>query len=211
MLRDEIVTLILRRCGNREKNAALRVQTELELISTQKRLEEMPSLPWFLLTPDVSFLTALNSTHTPYPADFLREYDEEGALYLEVDGTLMELEKGEFYTLNRLYPGQGRPRAYSITPTGFTLHPAPETDKQYTLWMKYYKRDAELAANIENLWTKHGSDLLINETGFSVAEFLIRDKAASAAFGARAGQAFASLQNTTVARLESTRIRDRGD
>lgn len=219
MTRDEIVALIKQR-ARRDADTSLdaRIVTEMKYVQ-DVILEGGVTLPWFLLSENLTASTVINEERVIIPTnvdsvsgrDFLREH-EEGALWY-YDSTALEwveLLKDDYDALLAKYPsGTGTPKYYSLDGFYFRLKPTP--DAVLTLRIKCYLREPALSSNIENRWTKHAPDLVIGETGARVASMHLRDPALQAEFEKEAQKAKLRLFLTDEARKHTNREMEMGD
>ena len=85
MLRDELITLIGWRLGDRDDMAARAVS---EMQYTQQYILEANSwLPWFLEADAVGLATEAGIRSVPLPVDFLREIEAARPYLILADGT----------------------------------------------------------------------------------------------------------------------------
>lgn len=216
MDRDSAVTILrgrLKRLG--DSSIASTIITELQ--AAQARLESDPELPWFLLSEDLTATTVVNEERVPVPLNigglgrnFLREH-EEGALWLlPVDSTeYIEVPKDEYDAISARWPGAGQPQRYALTKDYFRLRPVP--DQAYPLKIMCYLSDQVLTSNIENLWLKYASDVLICAAGQMIARYHLRDQAASQIFTEDLAAARQRLFISNEARIHANRNYTMGD
>lgn len=180
MLRDTAVATIARRLGNR---TGMESDIIAEMQLAQTTLESDATIrPWFLLTEIASTTATAGEERLQLPSNFLAEY-EEGTLFV-YDGTLddpwVELVKCPFDDNVKVAKGaSGKPESYSLTGDYFRLFPTP--DAAYTMKMLYFKQDTTLSSDVENQWLKYAPQLLIAETGITMAAYL-QNKIAHAMF-----------------------------
>lgn len=177
MTRDEAVSLIQRRLGNRT-DLADDIITEMQ--NQQNLLEMMPELPWFLLKVTSTLQAdASNYDQIDLPSDFILEYEEDD-LEWNNDGTWVPIDKDDWDAMKRadlsLYDA---PSFYASIGEQFWLRPAPES--QLTFRLRYYAKAAVLSTDIENVWLANAPEVLIGQTGVIMASYL-RDKEAKALF-----------------------------
>jgi len=200
MLRDSLVTLLKQRL-KRANTTAFDTIIETELQYVQDTLEAGITLPWFLLSENLSAITTIGDERVPVPVnvdgavvtagqrtrDFLREY-EEGALWWRENSTddWVPLKKGIYEHLLVKYPGSGSPKGYALDGMYFRIRHEP--DKEYNLRIKCYLREPLLTSNIENNWLIYAPDLMLEETGIRVARYHLRDEAAAKMFEADAAK-----------------------
>jgi hypothetical protein len=206
MTRDEAVARIAFLLGNRsDLDEAIR----RELQVAQVQLELGPMLPWFLLSEEATAVLPLGQERIAIPDDFLREPEEEGALWLFVAGSEVpvELAKSQYDRARSVYSGSGRPQVYAGVAGYFYLFPL--ADLEYTLKLIYYAADTPLATNVENKWLKYAPDLLCGQAGGVLAAAL-GNAGAAALFAAMAAGARENLSRQNTARQEANRLRVMG-
>jgi hypothetical protein len=207
MTRDEAVARIAFLLGNRSdlNDAIVR-----ELKAAQTQLENGPLLPWFLLSEEATASIALGQERIAIPSDFLREPEEEGALWLFREGTAepFELAKAQYDKARYVYTGSEQPKVYAAIGGYFYLFPVP--DRAYTLKLIYFAADTSLSTNIENKWLKYAPDLLCGQAG-GVLATVLEKASASALFAAMAAGARDAISRANTARLEANRVRRMGE
>ncbi len=167
MLRDDAIQVIHDRLGLRTN---LTTQIVRQMQAVQSRLEEGPTLPWFL-TREYEWTSSSQSNLLP--TAFIRELDDEGSLWIvESDGRLTRLlkEHHDFLLDSDSLAGTGKPSHYALVSDSLKLFKAPDTS--YTFRLYYYQYDEILASNIKNGWLAYASDLIISETCFEMARVL---------------------------------------
>lgn len=177
MVRDAAVTLLLSRLGNR-KAAEYSSIILLEMDEVQLRLEGDPVLmPWFMLTESSTSVTIIGDERVALPADFIHEF-EDGALQVQDPTSLLwlDLTKEDYEHMREEYreSDPGQPKQYALVGSYFRVKPVP--DLVYSIRMLYFAHQVlPSATNIENSWLKYASDLLLSETGFTVASLHMQD------------------------------------
>lgn len=223
MTRDEAVTLILNRVGQRGGAASpvdtdLKTQVETELRFTQEQLElgTLGYLPWFLETifTDAGFVTSASTELVAVPSGFIRELDEERVTFFfqdtTQDDTWRPLEKLD-YDEGKTEFGEAaaaKPEAYTIVGLSYSLWPAP--DAVYPLKALIYKGDTVLSSNVQNNWLKYAGMLMIGLTGEVVAGPLTRDSDVVSYFQGLASRGRSALHAMHVAAKEAGRAREMG-
>ena len=177
------------------------------LQDAQVDLEKGMTLPWFLRTEISSISTVAAEERVKLPSDFLRQWEEDPLWYYNADAeetadVWKALIKEELETLRNDLPGTGSPQAYSLDDSYFRIFPTP--DAAYVLKMIYYKADALLTTNVENLWLEHFPWLLIGIAGAPLAAGL-RDKEAVSVFAALEAKHHAKMVVDTEARIHAGR------
>lgn len=190
MTRDDVVRLLGWRLGDRS-DMQERILREMDFIQTTV-LEENEWMPWFLESEWASAQTTVGEARVPLPTDFLVEI-EESHLYISKDGgEEKRLVKKDMDTAKSLRPGSGQPEYYAISGGYFYFYATP--DYAYDLRMRYYAKDALMsAANVETLWLKHASDLVMALVGEAIAGKHIQNLQQAAAFQADAQKAWNRL------------------
>jgi len=174
---DEIVTRIARRC-RRKATSGSNFHTEIldELTLATAKLEESPTLPWFLLFND-TFAAAANdddlSVLSDFTATFIRFADDEPLTYVdptgEADENVVLVQNSELLILKQRYPGTGEiPKEFTLDNDIVYLRPSPT--QAITYKPRYYRRDpTAVAASATTLWSTNFSDLLSNMAGKEIA------------------------------------------
>jgi hypothetical protein len=149
------------------------------LQEAQRDLERGKTLPKFLLLEDQPLTLAMGTHEIPLPEDFLRADDNNPLYYVADDSHLVH-----YLTQYRYYrdavaavaaqqrpdqPAQttDAPSLYVIR--GGTIDFITFADMNYDLTWSYYRRDAVLTSNIENLWLANAPEWLIGEAGIRMA------------------------------------------
>lgn len=189
MLRDELITLIGWRLGDRDDMAARAVS---EMQYTQQYILEANSwLPWFLEADAVGLATEVGIRSVPLPVDFLREIEAARPYLILADGNYF-LEKEEPNQALSYLPGSGQPQYYSMHATELRLYPLP--DAVYSIGWRYYAKSAPIhTATTEVPWLQYAGDLVAAIVGHALATKHIRDDKAAAAFGQDAASAWQRL------------------
>jgi hypothetical protein len=234
MTRDEVIKVVLMRCGMRQNDKVLQEAAVMELtLQQQTKLERAHFKPWFLLSETETTVTFPSEERIPLPKNFLQEY-EEGALSIrdydddkeDIEGYVpppyRDLVKDDYDYLKVKFPpgdyGRGydyAPQAYAIVGTYITLHPAPQ--RTYMLKMKYYKKAETFAqpygegADLTNEWLTQAPDWVIGELGAVIAGSYIKDDATAGKFAEQANRAKGEIYVDQVARDEANRTRSMGD
>lgn len=210
MTRDEAVTSIMNRLGNRT-DLETDIITEMKIVQ-ESVLEGHSWLPWFLLSEIATETTVADEERVELPTDFLLEDDDQALWWYDssdTDNGWKPLAKDDLDILRERYPGTGEPKAYALRGNYFIIKPTP--DDSYTLKMSYYARDAALDTDIENEWLKHAADLLIAETCVVMAEEYIKDSESAERFKVAARRAWDRLYRKHVSRQETGAMRTMGD
>ncbi len=213
MNRDEIITLVLNRCGNRAGQTALVDAAKLELNSIILEEEEMPDLPWFLLTESASATIDAGDLRVALPSDFLLESESSHLFWLKTDGTWKTLYKGVYDELVHKYRSAdpGTPAEYAIFGDYYYFYPTPNVGS--TVKMHYYGRPTALSdVNLTNEWTESAHDLLIGRLGVVMCGQYIKDTSSDTLqmFAAQAQSARARMDAKEVSRAEANITRRMG-
>lgn len=209
MIRDDAIAILKRRLGNRtDLDDAILQELKLQ----QVQLEHQPSLPWFLLSEISTATLETGDDRLALPVDFLREPEEESALWLYLPDTpngnpWLPLAKESFDSVRARAEGPTRPRFYSISGDYFRILPA--ADKDYTVKMMYFAKAQTLDVNVENRWLKHSPAILIAQTGVALAGFYNMQPQLTT-FAAELQTAKAQLAAENTARQEANRTRMMG-
>lgn len=221
MTRDQLISLVLGRLGQRQNDVKLQTAavTEQQLIQ-QTLMEGADFKPWFLLSEYEQTTVLSGEYKVSLPTRFLEEW-EEGSLWLVPDPVgdpngRVALPKGDYDYLAAKYPGSGDLRAYSIAGGYFLLSPRLSADT--VLQMRYYKRELTMDHAYgavspvvpENKWTQYASDWYMAELGLLLAKFYTRDEQAAARFEADLQMAKRRVHTETVARQEANQDRQMG-
>lgn len=181
MNRDDAVTLISGRLGNR--GAAFNATIITELQYAQETMEQMPQLPWFLLNHDESLVTVAETRTVSVPTGFLLPDDNSGLFIIDSDGGYNVIIKDDYETLRKSTYWEtgstGLPEFYALQGTELYLFPSPS--EALSLDWFYYKADDALTSNIENKWLESATGVLVNSAGMNLARFL-RDRDAMGLF-----------------------------
>src|SRR3990172_13346945 len=162
MIRDAFITLLKQRC-RREADATLDARIVSEMLFIQEQiLEGGLTLPWFLLSENLTAFTEIGEERIQIPInvdgvvgkDFLREHEEGTLWYYDVTrDEWIELVKEDYDSLIATYTnGTGTPKYYALDGDYFRLKPTPDAVLQ--LRIKCYLREPVLSTNIENKWLK---------------------------------------------------------
>lgn len=205
MTRDEIITLVLSRCGKAEDVAYLVTAAGNELVVIQQELETGPFLPWFLQVEALVELAAgaSEANYTDHDeADIIREVD---ALPMYLD---LGEDEGGVYLPRKETPGFCLEAIAETTEAGHPQHYARygeyggsssvifdrAADADYTLYQGLLVKQPALSASVqENAWTRNAAPLLVGKLGAVMAGIYKNDPARAAMFDREAGRAHANL------------------
>lgn len=220
MTRDQLVQIILGRCGNRIGSAFLREQTILELVLAQTNvLEKADFKPWFLESEYQHATVGALEPRMPLPTRFLAE-PEEGMLWIRKPGTskYSPVHRDDYDHLEEKYLDHAPsiPEGYAISKNYLVLFPTP--DVAYPVKMRCYQKEPTFPGAYEsadgsgtNLWMEHAAKWLIGEAGKVIAGSYLKDPATAAEFEKEAQAAKSMLYVDHVAREEMNRERSAGD
>lgn len=149
------------------------------LQEAQRDAEKGKTLPRFLLLEDQPIVLPVGEHEVALPSDFLRSDDSNPLYYVAVDSHLPHyLSQYRYYreavlaVTSHQRPDQpamttDAPSVYVIRQS--TIDFITFADMTYNLTWNYYRRDATLESNIENLWLANASEWLIGEAGMRMA------------------------------------------
>jgi len=208
MKRDDLITLLLRRAGQREGDPTLRNQLESEIQFLQESFEQngvqLPSggvfWPNFLVSEISTNTSTIDEPRLDLPDDFLVEYDE-GALFLLQDGEWICLQKDQFDLLRKEYSSSSQPEYYAQVGDYFYLFPVP--NGQYTLKLLYYQAAAELTSDIENRWLKYAQNLMLSALGYVMASQYLYDQQLASSFAQQQQKAAFQLYSKEISQEQA--------
>lgn len=207
MTRTEAVARINDAIGFRATGNPLETKIILRLQEAQRDLEKGKTLPRFLLVEDQTLVLPAGEHAVALPTGFLRDVDDVGVRYYEPNTVRAHFLKRAYFrdavnvtsflTGGETLPDQPRaPRNYVIRRT--TIDFVTVVTQDFTFVWDYYKADAVLTANIENLWLANAPEWLIGEAGLRIARNLGNQQAA-ADFDAMRTQGRAATFGETLA------------
>lgn len=141
----------------------------MSLQEAQRDLERGKSLPEFLLVEDATLTVTAGTGEIALPTNFLRRSSHK------LRYTLDNSDKPQFVEWRNLnealaqWGGADSRSPQVVVLRNSTLLFYPERDKPYTVTWSYYKKDAVLSTNIQNLWLQNAPELLIGLAGMSIA------------------------------------------
>lgn len=199
---DQIIELVLNRCGNRSNDAALTSAAELELTRVIYELEQHPDPMWFLYSTWASATLTANEPRMPLPSDYLMPLEDSHLYVVDLSSNRTKLKKDDFDALEAYYLSSSAalPKQYALFGDYFYLFPTP--DAAYTLQMKYAKTATALTPSVRtNEWTQNAADLLMARLGIVMVSSYLRESDASLkAFQDEALRAWNRLYAKHVAR-----------
>lgn len=212
---DQIINLVLARCGRREADTYLQAAllTELQMLQ-QDVLEGGAFLPWFLLTEDETLDLVAEQSYVTLPSDFLREWEDcKLSIYdaAETEDPYAELTKWDFDALREMFPVRdfAKPTYYALTGSRLEFFQTPDT--AYTATWRYLARQPVLTAVVtSNAWTVNASDVLVAELGIIAAGRYLKNAEQGQLFAADAARAHQRLLAFDEARKQANRAAERG-
>jgi len=211
MLRDAAVDLLMLRLGNRTDTAMRdKIIAEMAQVITTKLEGEFP-LPWFLLTRDATLVTVADTETVAVPTNFLGEWEDGGLARIDANGKEVKLVRDDYATIRDRKDGSGTPDYYDLVGDNYYLRDIPDAVISLVVW--YFATAVSIAgtygdaANVENGWLKHASDLVLAETGLVIAGQYLQSKEMVAGFAAQAAAARARLDTKITEREESNKQR----
>jgi hypothetical protein len=208
MLRDTVAELLLQRLGKRTDLLSA-VITEMQYVQ-EFILEQHHWLPWFLESEWATSTTIVGEERVRVPDDFLGEI-EDNHLWVKAvsDTTWTKVTKEPYDIAYERYSGSGTPEVYSLSGEYFLLRPVP--DQIFSLRMRYYNAAEVLSSNIENLWLKYASDVMMGEVGQIMAGRYIQNPALEAQFKTDAERAWDRLYRQHIGREQMNSAPSMGD
>lgn len=195
MLRDTAVARIQAGLGfttTLSDTIVLRMQEE------QRDLERGKTLPRFLLRQDQPLSLVNGTTDVNLPTDFLRR-SEFALRYTPTGETKSKIipwkRFDEAYEAIQEDSDAAGPKVAILRES--TIRFLPEADVTYAITWTYYRVDALLTSNVENLWLANAPELIIGGAGLRIAKDK-RDPNAMALFGDMYKQARATWFGETV-------------
>lgn len=175
MTRNEAIAEIQFRLG---KRTDLFDEIRQQLEEAQRLLEHGNTLPYFLRVEDASLVVPTGSADVAFPADFLREDEDNPFHFIDLNGDAIYLEKLDLRTGLRRFAGTtaGKPLAYALKMGGWKFY--PDRDKNYTVNYNYFRTAGSLASDTAlNPWLNNAPDVMIGMAGSSIAEVIAHDRA----------------------------------
>jgi hypothetical protein len=203
MLRDVLVATAALKLGDRTDLTAA-IINEFQ-VSQEMRLEQNGRFqPWFMITEDSTFITAIGEPRVALPTNFVSEVEEGGFWYYDAPSALwVPIEKAAEDSGRYHLTADGPPQAYSLLGDRLMLHPAP--DSAYTIRMRYAAKQTALTTNIENNWLKYASDLLLYDACERLAAENLQNASLAVIFGAAKTDAWERLYVLHEARQHTNR------
>lgn len=185
--RDEIITKVLRRCGNRVGDTVLTAAAEEEILTAQNNLEQEPELPWFCLSAPAQLTCTADQQHIDLPSDFLMPSEIHDWYLTPVTGgdtDEFKLHKNDYNILRAKYLNEaaGIPKRFALDADDrIYLFPTPSAE--HTIAFRYMQAEAQLSSgSVTNGWSTKAEDWLIGELGRIIAQDHLRDDAMAQQF-----------------------------
>jgi hypothetical protein len=149
------------------------------LQEAQRDLEQGKTLPRFLLLEDQTITLNAGSRAVALPSDFLRADDGNQLYFIAPDSHLRHYLKQYRYYRDAVIAIESQqrpdqPAATTMVPAVYSIRQSTIdfvtiADNTYTMTWNYYRKDAILDSNIENLWLANADRWLIGEAGIRMA------------------------------------------
>lgn len=180
---NDLITLLTRRL-RRGAASGSNFETEIvgELVHAQRKLEEGPTLPWFLKLTTIVEIDA-NAEIVPFAdtgSSVIRLQDDKALAYIDPEGADPEPievpQQSELAILHARNPGTGEvPREFYVEDAACIVRPIPTQALQYKL--RFYRRDTAPVLEASTLWMINFPDLIMNMAGAELA-WSLRDEVA---------------------------------
>lgn len=171
----ELQNTILHRIGSLG-SSEMRDRVKLEITHVQETVLEQEGrfMPWFLLSDFVTLTLTAGSNWISLPTDFLQEMEDNQPWY-QTATAWKKIAKVPFDRSTAFLESEAAPpRFYEVQRQGYWFHPVP--DKDYTIRLRYYRKEAVLVADGDsNKWTEQAADLFIAEVGRLVCTYHTKD------------------------------------
>lgn len=216
---DSIVTRIGRRL-RRGVAVGSNLVTEIidELAQAQDKLEEAPTLPWFLQIEETESQAAnveTIDTVAELTNTFIRFLDDDPLLFLDpaavAGAELSEIvQNSEFRIMKQRFPGTGAiPKEFVLIGKDIFIRPIPTQAITYTV--RFYRKDPTTPAiGATTLWSTNFSDLLMNTAGKEIA-WTLRNEPAFAKFERDLISAKSDFIRVVTAREQAGQVHVMGD
>lgn len=199
MIFEDAKKLLLGRLARFSAVDALDSYILLEMRAAQARLENGPTMPWFLFNTSPTVTTTEGQTSFPVPEDFIRPAEGYHGVVEDPDGG-----KSKLYIVSPPIPDyhEGlRPKQVYLANEEFVF-PGPVV-AGFKLTLPYYKHDAVVAEGAENGWLKNFPDLLLAETGLLIASGYLEHRGAMNLFQGMLADQRRALAVANIAREEA--------
>ncbi len=178
---DDLITLLTRRL-RRAAASGSNFETEIvgELVHAQRKLEEGPTLPWFLKTTATIIVDADDAEvlFEDTGLSVIRLQDDKALAYTDPEGVADETievpQQSELAILHARNPGTGLvPREFYVEDAACIVRPIPTQILTYTI--RVYSKDTAPVLSASTLWMINFPDLIMNMAGVELA-WSLRDE-----------------------------------
>lgn len=207
----ELQNMILHRCGSLSSDEMrARVKTEMTHVQYTELEQAGRFIPWFLLSAFQTYTLVQGQNLIALPSDFIQEFEDNQPWYQTETGWV-KINKNPFDRSNSFLESDGGPpRFYEVQRQGYWFHPV--ADKDYTVRLRYFKREAALVNDADtNKWTEEAADLLIAETGRLICTYHTKDLERAKLFEVDAVKARERLFVRSAAIENTNRLTSMGD
>lgn len=214
MIRDDAVTRILSRLGNRDPvEYTTIILYEMDDAQRYELEGDASLLPWFMLSESSGALFTPGEERLEIPEDFVMEFEDSPLQTLNFESNrYVPLKKDDWDAIVAKYAesAPGMPKAYALVNQYFRVAPVP--DLEYPAKFIYFaQQPLPSVANVENSWLKYAADLLLARTGYTVASKHLQDMELAGKFLAEGVIARARLWRLNEARLHANHEYQMGD
>ncbi len=184
---DDLITLLTRRLRRAAASGSnFEIEIIGELVHAQRKLEEGPTLPWFLKLTAIVDIGA-NEEVVPFAdtgSSVIRLQDDKALAYHDPTEAAPEPievpQQSELAILHARNPGTGEvPREFYVEDAACIVRPIPTQALQYAL--RFYRKDTEPVLAASTLWMINFPDLIMNMAGVELA-WSLRDELATKRF-----------------------------
>ena len=210
----DIIGLIAKRCRRAAPDGSI-FQAEIitEIVHAQRKLEEGPTLPWFLkrtstiTSPAGESIIGLDSVG--YPVIRLQDDKPVSFVHPEAPEPIEIHQEAEWKILTQKYPGTAdSPVEFYIENNEIWFRPIPLLEWNYVI--RFYHNDIEPVIGGTTLWLRYFPDLVMNLAGYEVA-WSLRDQVAADRFGRDLQVSRHRFVNAVAAREEAGQTHIMGD
>lgn len=213
---DDIINLIARRVRRKaESGSNLQVEIISEVVHAQRKLEEGPTLPWFLREEATTTASASTGKFSLDDTGYsiIRLQDDKPVAYQDPAGKALEnvevYAEAELKILHGRYPGTAEvPRGWFLDDKDVVVRPIPTQSINYVL--RFYHHDTEPVLGEATLWTANFPDLIMNMAGFEIA-WSLRDNEATTRFETNLARARDKFVKAVEAREQAGQDHVMGD
>lgn len=209
MTRDEVVSILVERLGNRPALIPSIIM-EMQISQAMKMEQNGKFQPWFLTTEYAIETTEVGENRIPLPDDFLMEVEEKGLWIKNSEEKWVPLKKRPEDELTEFYGDTpAAPKEYALTGLNFLLFPVP--DAAYQIRFKYIASQEVLNSDVENNWLKYAPDLMIALVGHTLSLTRIQNPQLAASFEKEISPAWDRLFSMHEARAHTNTQYTKGD